>query len=215
MKNWNFKFLPRLQRDNRLHQLEVPIIALTGGIATGKSTVSQILKQANFPIIDADRLIHKIYQHTQTKAFIFQHYPQVKNHDEEINFPALRKILFDQPDQLSIVEEFLYPLLKIEFLNEFNNFSQPNFIIYDVPLLYEKKLDPLVDYKVVVYCSREEQIERIKLRDNSPDETIQKILMRQIDIESKSKCADYIIKNQATLDDLKIEIETFINNTFY
>src|SRR5690606_10373426 len=143
----------KLKPETRLHQTPVPIIGLTGGIASGKSTVSRMLVQKGIPVIDADQLIKDIYRLPETKTFVSEKCPDALKHDE-IHFPTLRERFFNNPELKKDLERFLYQRLPQAFQAAYQKLGSPSYVVYDVPLLFEKGLDRLVDLKVLVYAPR-------------------------------------------------------------
>ncbi len=197
----------KLTSNNRLHNLEIPIIGLTGGIASGKSTVSQILHKQKYCVINADSLIKRIYQEPATLDFISQLAPHIVSQNK-INFKTLREVFFKDQKIQEQIESFLYPQMKTFFIKELDEFkknNRPNFVIYDVPLLFEKKLDALVDLKVLVYCPQRMQIERLISRDKISEEMAKNIIAHQISIEDKKIRCDFIIDNQKGHEELLAE----------
>jgi dephospho-CoA kinase len=198
----------RLSKDERLYNLERPIIGLTGGIATGKSTVSKMLQEKGLQVIDADALVKSIYQTEEAKNFIKQEFPTAW--DGGINFTILRSMAFQDSNIKKRIEDFIYARLPEEFKRAAEKINLQNFIIYDVPLLFEKKLDKKFDLTVVVFAPREIQRKRILSRDGSSEEVIKRILEQQIDIEDKKKKADFIIDNSKGTEDLKAGVEKLL-----
>lgn len=195
---------------SRLHGLPKAVIALTGGIATGKSTVSDKLKAMGLPVVCADTLVKSIYATEEAKDFIFHHFPDCIE-DERIDFSKLRTEVFNSDLNKKIIENFIYARLPKKFLEAAKK-TQLNFIIYDVPLLFEKNLDNLVDYIICVATNKKIQRERLKKRDGNTDELIDKILGSQIDIDEKVKRSNLVIYNDSTLADLEQEVERSIRN---
>lgn len=208
MKNLKAKFV-KLTPDSRLYHIPVPIIGLTGGIATGKSTVAHILKEKNIPVIDADKLVKNIYQKSATLEFIIKHFPDVVI-DSQIVFKSLRETVFVDQVAKKLVEDYIYALLPEEFKIAFNAFEKPKFIVYDVPLLFEKGLDKYIDLSVCVYAPRSEQLERLMLRDKSSHELANKILNSQMDIEEKKKKAGWVLENIGSVEELKAASERML-----
>ena len=199
-----------LSPEKRLYGLEKPIVALTGGIATGKSTVTKILEKKGFSVIDADLLIKKIYQKNETKEFIKLNYPAVWQNNE-INFKDLRQLFFKDQKIKAKIEAFLYIHLSASFKEEAARIQSQNFFIYDVPLLFEKELQSKVDVSVLVYAPRTIQRARLIDRDGHVEVMANTILDSQIDIEEKKIKADFIIDNSNTLVELVAEVELFLN----
>lgn len=195
----------------RLYQIPVPIIGLTGGIGTGKSTVAEILRSHGIPVIDADGLVKNIYKKSETLDFISKHFPHAIE-DGMIVFKKLRETVFVDARAKKLIEDFIYASMPEEFKKAFGQFDHPLFVVYDVPLLFEKNLSSLVDLSVCVYAPRPLQIERIVKRDNSSVELATKILENQMDIEEKKKRSDLIIDNTRELSDLKILVEHFLKD---
>jgi dephospho-CoA kinase len=189
---------------DRLYQLPVPIVALTGGIACGKTTVAKMFIEKNIPLISADELVKEIYQETESFEFIKKIVPAATT-DGKINFAILRSAVFDDNQLQAKVEEFIYLRLPEKFLVAFTKISNPKLLVYDVPLLFEKKLNTKVDKIICVYCPKDKQIERLLSRDKISLELAQKMLQKQIDIEEKKKLADIVISNTMDLNHLKEE----------
>lgn len=197
----------------RLYQLPVPVLGLTGGIATGKSTVAKLFKAINFPVIDADSLVKNVYKKKEVFDFIQTHYPNaIINH--AIDFKILRSIAFSNDVEIKKIETEIYRHLPAEFMNAFAAFSSAQFIIYDVPLLFEKGLDKLVDQKLVVYSPSEIQIERLMKRDQISSETAIKILSHQMPIEQKKQLADFIIDNSLSENELEKNFQNIVSTLF-
>jgi dephospho-CoA kinase len=201
--------IPLLNQTQRMHGLNCPIIGLTGGIATGKSTVARIFIEKGFNLISADLLVKKIYQRKEVIEFIKENWPDVFE-GESINFKLLRNVAFSNIENRTKIEELIYSHLKEQFLEEYNEFTDPRLVIYDVPLLYEKRLNELIDYNIVVYSEEETQIERLMKRDHVSKDEALLALSNQMNIEKKKSLCDYLIVNSTTIDALTTEVELFI-----
>ncbi|MGZ3790070.1 MAG: dephospho-CoA kinase [Bacteriovorax sp.] len=197
--------------ETRLYQIPVPIIGLTGGIGTGKSTVAELFRKKNIPVIDADKLVKNIYQMPETFAFIKKNFPQAIE-EGKILFKKIREIVFINEDAKKLLENYIYSHMPNEFTGAFYQFSDPPFIVYDVPLLFEKKLHLLIDLSVCVYAPREMQIERLMTRDQTTRDLAENILSNQIDIEEKKRLADFVVNNTGSLQELEIEFERLIKD---
>ncbi len=202
------KSFERLDKDNRLYCIDKPIIGLTGGIATGKSTVSKILTEKGLQVIDADALVKSIYKTEEAKSFVQKEFPEAWNNG--INFKSLREIVFNYPESKNKIENFIYNRLPEVFKKASKQVKEQNFLIYDVPLLFEKKLDKKVDLTLVVYTPRSIQRSRIVSRDGSSIEEANLIIDQQLDIEEKKKWADFVIDNSANVEELRTEVQEFL-----
>ena len=180
-------------------------IALTGGIATGKSTVSNLFMLHGFLTIDADKITHKLLDQNYLKiADIFG-----KSYVE--NGKVIRKklgaLVFNDINEKKKLEDFLHPLIKEEIIKEallFEKQEKPYLI--DIPLFFENK-NYNIKNSIVVYTPKNLQIKRLMHRDNcSEDEAIMRI-DNQMDIEEKKALATFIIDNSKDLKNLQSEVE--------
>jgi dephospho-CoA kinase len=211
------KLLPKwskLQKEDRLYNLELPLIGLTGGIATGKSQVTRLLKQDGINVIDADQLIKTAYKDEEILTLLKAEAPKVVHDNNQIAFNDLRRLFFEKSDLKQKLENALYSKLPELFKKEVSKIQNQNFIVYDIPLLFEKNLESKFDLKVVVYANKEQQFQRVKSRDKSSDEVIQNILKAQMDINLKKEKADYIIENTGSPQDLVTAYNLFKKNVF-
>lgn len=203
----------RLTPETRAFKLPFPVLGLTGGIATGKSTVARFLRSKGLPLIDADALIKQIYKSGETKEFISKNFPEAMK-DEEIQFPILREIFFQSPDAKKTIEHHLGQSLPQYFQRELQKLGKIEILIYDVPLLFERSLESKVDQTIVVYAPRETQIARLLNRDGGRRELAEKILDHQMDIEEKKLRADILIDNSRTEAELSLSLESFFKKYF-
>lgn len=196
------KLMKKITKDLRLYNIDIPIIGITGGIACGKTTFSQILKKKGYPVINADQLVKKIYSENETLQFIKKNYPEavVQN---TIQFNKLREWFFKDQANQNLVESFIYKKLENIFIKERKKFSKADFLFYDVALLFEKSLDSKLDFSVCVHISREEQINRLIKRDRISKDLALKIISKQIPIDDKMQMADFLINNSQNLQDLE------------
>jgi len=208
MKNLKEKFI-KLEPGFRLYNYDKPIIALTGGIATGKSTVTKLLEQKGLKVIDADALVKSIYQKQETKDLIRTTFSDVWVNNE-INFPKLRELVFQNPKVKELIEGFIYARLPEAFREATAKITNQDFYIYDVPLLFERNLDTKVDLKLVVYAPRSVQLARLIDRDGSKEEIGNKILDAQMDIEEKKEKADFVISNSGSVAELAAEVDQLL-----
>lgn len=203
----------QLTQDKRLSKLPVPVLGLTGGIATGKTTVSNYLKAQGHPLICADLLVKRIYQNKETFDFISEQFPLAIT-DKEIDFKKLRDIFFHQDQAQKKIEAYIYPRLSLEVQEEFKSLGSPAYVFYDVPLLFEKEMASGVDLRILVYAPYELQLKRLLARDKNTEELAKQILSKQWPIEKKKDLSDFIIKNEGALDELPREIENILNQIF-
>ena len=189
MRNLKPKF-ELLEKTKRLYQISNPLIGLTGGIATGKSLASKILKEKGFKVLDADKLVHEIYALPDTLYFIQKLAPKCTKMNDgitNIDFKLLRQLFFSDKDLKEQIEEYIYSKLPNLFLNSLNDINDHQVVFYDVPLLFEKEINNKTDLNIVIYAPRETQLRRVVARDQINEDLAQKILLSQIPIEDKKK----------------------------
>lgn len=191
--------------ESRLYNLPVPVVGLTGGIASGKSTVAKFFQEKGIALISADQLVKNVYQTKEAHDFISEKFPNCISEDGSINFKALREEVFNHEPNKILIENFIYAKLPKAFLEAFQSFQNPELIIYDVPLLFEKGLDQKVDLSICVYTPEDVQLERLKTRDQITTELGKKILSKQLSIEDKKRKANFVIDNsrENNLESLK------------
>lgn len=206
------KWITKNSKD-RLYNLPIPLIGLTGGIASGKSTIAERLRNDQHPILDADQLVKNIYKTPEAISFITHHFPSVMENNT-INFKALREIFFNDLKAKSIVEEFIYSRLPQMFMREYQKLEKPDYLFYDVPLLFEKKLHEKVDMSVCVYLENSIQIQRLMKRDQISFDLAQKIISKQHSLDLKKDLADYTIINNHSQIELEVEYQKFILELF-
>ena len=201
-----------LTDEQRLYRCELPIIGLTGGIATGKSTASKYLAGLGIPVIDADHLIHTIYAQQETIEFVSSiATDSVKN--SQIDFKSLRSAFFKNADLKDKLESFLYQRMPAAFEFELAKYKESPFsyIVYDVPLLFEKNLQSKVDLNILIYADRGTQKDRLMKRDQQTPQQADAILSHQLDIEKKREMAQFCVRNTSNISDLESRIQDLLN----
>ena len=191
------------------------IVGLTGGIVVGKSTVASMFKDLGAKIIDADKLGHSVilpYNPVWGKIIrLFK--KDILRNDLTIDREKLGKIVFANQTLLKKLNEITHPeiikLIKKEInLAKDKTRSQEKILVIDAALIYEAKIDRLMDKIIVVYVNEDEQAKRlIKKRNNlSKEEALQRI-KSQIPMKEKVKMADYVIDNSNSLEKTKEQVE--------
>ena len=191
------------------------LIGLTGSIATGKSTVARVFKDLGFYVIDADEIAHSVYKKGEKAYFeILKAFGKsILDENGEINRKKLGKLVLNDKKKLSLLEKIVHPLVeqkRLEILRRIKNEDPRAFVIYDVPLLFEKNLKSMFDCVIVVYVPQEIQIKRLMKRDRiSKDEALKKVSL-QLSIEEKKRLADIVIDNSKTLKETQKQVEDIV-----
>lgn len=191
-------------------------IGLTGGIASGKSTVSRFLRLAGYPVVDADDLAHRVVlpHTTGFKTIVEVFGNEILDSQHMINRKALAKIVFASPNKLRELEGIIHPEVKKMAEKEKKILEEQGIAIafYEVPLLFEKKLEDQFDQIVLVYTTQENQRKRLKKRDGLTDDEIELRISQQLPISSKISRSDHVISNNGTLEQLENEVEKYLEN---
>jgi dephospho-CoA kinase len=180
-------------------------VALTGGIATGKSTVIALLMQSGFRIIDADKIAHEILD--EKSAVIATRFGEAFIVNGKVDRKALGALVFADQEKRKILESFLHPLIYARIKDEsakLDKRAEP--YIVDIPLYYEGGRYA-IDKVIVVYAKREQQLARLMERDHYSKEEALSRIEAQLDIEEKRINASYVIDNSGNLNQLAFETQ--------
>ena len=180
-------------------------VALTGGIATGKSTVASLFMMHGFLTIDADKIAHKILDENISKISELFGDKYIK--DNKVDRPELGKLIFNNTQEKKKLENFIHPLIKQQIIKDAKIFEeQKKPYLIDIPLFFENRNYDIKN-SIVVYTPKETQIERLTLRDGSSTEDALSRINNQMAIEEKKLLANYIIDNSKNLKNLQNEVE--------
>lgn len=186
------------------------VIGLTGGIASGKSTVSKEFKNLGLPVVDADVIARKVVE-PGTKAYqqvveAFQSdVPDLLNEDKSLNRPALGRAVFGKKDKLAILNKIVHGAVRREIVRQLLAlyFRGNALAILDVPLLFESRLHYICGTTITVSCLRELQLKRLLERNPElSEEDCRNRIDSQLSTEERSNRADKVIDNSGTLDEL-------------
>ncbi|WP_018750431.1 dephospho-CoA kinase [Paenibacillus sanguinis] len=189
-------------------------IGLTGGIATGKSTVSRMLAQRGAVIIDADIIAREIMEpgHPVLAAVAERFGQAILHSDGSLNRKKLGEIIFSQPEERKALEGLTHPAIRIEMkrrISEWEAVDPSKLVVADIPLLYESGLESLYEEIMVVYAPREVQKSRLMSRDGLTEKEAEQRLNAQMDIELKKERAHILIDNSQGLEETEQQIKRF------
>jgi dephospho-CoA kinase len=184
------------------------LIGLTGGVATGKSTVAKLLKTCGAVIIDADALAREVVQPGKPawRDIVRLYGEQVLKPDRTLNRPALAHIVFRDSRKLRALNAIIHPRVAREqarLTRDIGRKDPDAIVMYDVPLLFEAGVDKRVDRIVVVAADRETQITRLQRRDHLTRAEALRRIRSQLPLATKIKQADYVIDGTLPLSQLK------------
>ena len=187
------------------------LIGLTGGIATGKSSVAAMLSQLGARIIDADELAREI-AHPGQEAWqeIVEAFGQeVLREDKSIDREKLRKIVFKDTTARNRLESITHPRIRSLAQQRMQQLAAEGakIVVYMAPLLFENQVHLWLRPVILVACDAATQKRRLQKRDGLNDEEIQQHLKAQMSLEEKRKLADFIIENNGSPDELKKQVQ--------
>ncbi len=193
------------------------IVGLTGGISSGKSTVSSYLKQLKIPVIDADEVARKVVEPNSQGAIEIRKTfgSDVFEEDGSLNRQRLGALIFSNAENRQKLDDLLQPLIKITILNEIEEYRQKgeNMIVLDLPLLFEKQYEELCEEIIVVYIPKELQLERLMRRNQYTKQEALSRIDSQLSIEEKRKRATVLLDNQGTIQQLYHQVEQWLVET--
>ena len=183
------------------------LIGLTGGIASGKSTVAQILAELGAAIISADSLAREVVDpesegwHEIVTAFG----NDVLLADRTLDRQKLRSIIFNNVDARKTLESIIHPRVRTLAEQRIREHATAGYdiIVYEVPLLFEGNLQESLRPVILVACDVETQRGRLQQRDDLDQAAAQKHIDAQMSLEEKRRLADYVIENNGSLEDLR------------
>ena len=184
-------------------------IALTGGIATGKSTVASLLALNGMRVIDADTISHKILD--DSHLWVEETFGSEYVNNSKVDRSLLGDMIFSTPDAKKTLEDFLHPKIRAEI--EAQSIKQDSFkfpYLIDIPLFFENGAYNIKD-SVVVYTPKEIQLERFMKRNKYSEEESLKRIASQMPIDEKKEKATWIIDNSKNLKHLQQECEDFVD----
>lgn len=187
-------------------------IAITGGIASGKSTVCSLLKLYGYSIIDTDSIAHAMLDSSKDEVVgVFGDEILEAN---SINRKKLGEIVFKDKAKLCALEAILHPKIRIEVARQSQILESQNILYFvDIPLFFELK-EKGNAYEIprvlLIYAPKVLQIKRLQKRDNFSLESANARLSNQMDIETKKQSATFIIENTGSISDLQKKVERFL-----
>ncbi|MBY0185424.1 dephospho-CoA kinase [Bacillus aerophilus] len=191
------------------------VIGLTGGIASGKSTVSQMIKEKGIRVVDADIIAKEavskgsaaLHQIVQTFG------EEVLLPNGELNRQQLGAIIFSDEEKRKKLNAIVHPEVRKEMLEQRDEGVSNNetFVVLDIPLLFESKLEGLVDRIIVVYTTPELQLSRLMNRNDLSEEEALNRIHSQQPLEEKCQKADRVIENTKDLAYIRKQLENILN----
>lgn len=191
-------------------------IGLTGSIGSGKSTVAKLLTGRGFPVVDADYFAKQALSpgSTAESQVLAAFGKPVQNNTGQLDRRLLAGIVFSDPEKLKMLEAIIHPLVQAMTRSRRTELERAGHSIafYDVPLLFEKKMEPQFDAIVVVYAGLEICIRRVMARSSLRRDDIESRIRSQMAIEEKIKRAHWVVRNEGTESDLEKAVDSLIQD---
>lgn len=179
------------------------VVGITGGIGSGKSAVTDHLETLGITVVDADKVARVVVEPgTPGLAAIAEHFGEdILLADGRLDRAALRKIVFDNPDERKVLEGITHPRIRDEISRQLSEANSP-YVVLSSPLLLESGQNTFADYVVVVDVPEEVQLTRTMARDNNSEALVKQIMAAQLDQKTRLSRADTSIRNDGSLDAL-------------
>ncbi|WP_224929114.1 dephospho-CoA kinase [Bacillus safensis] len=191
------------------------VIGLTGGIASGKSTVSQMIKEQGIRVVDADVIAREaVAKGTPALQQIVQTFGEdVLLPNGELNRQQLGAIIFSDEEKRKQLNAIVHPEVRKEMLKQRDEgvSQQETFVVLDIPLLFESQLESLVDRIIVVYTTPELQLSRLMNRNDLSEEEALNRIHSQQSLEEKCQKADRVIENTQDLAFIRKQLQNILN----
>lgn len=174
------------------------LVGLTGGVATGKSTVAKMFKRCGAVVIDADELAHDVVKPGKPawREIVALFGKAILNKDRSLNRQALATIVFRHPAKRRALEAIIHPRVAREQVRLTRDAAQQDpqsVVIYDVPLLFEAGIDKRVDYTIVVTADRNTQIARLRKRNGLSRAEALRRIRSQMPLAKKVRQANHVL----------------------
>ena len=197
------------------------VIGLTGGIGTGKSTVSQILRKKKFPVIDLDTISHEVIKIPKVIEKIVENFGKEvlensgnfenENNATRISREKLGKIIFENKEKRLLLNSIMHPEILHTMREQISKYKKSNKIIFvEIQLLFEVQWEKEFDYILLISAKKSTQIRRILERDKRSENDALNIINSQLSLDEKKKRSDFVIENDGNIEELKEKIDKFL-----
>ncbi|NXY00115.1 DCAKD protein, partial [Centropus bengalensis] len=187
------------------------LVGLSGGIASGKSTVVAVLRELGCAVIDADVIAREVVQpHSKAHRQIVRCFgPEILLETGEINRAALGTIIFSQPEKRQLLNRITHPEIQKEMLKQILKYFVLGYryVVLDIPLLFEtNRLTRFMKYTVLVYCDPRTQLSRLVRRDGLSQEQAEARVASQLPLDEKKKWATHVLDNSGDRESIRQQV---------
>ena len=187
----------------------VRIIGITGGIASGKSTVTEFLRQQGYQVIDADQVVHELQEPGGRlyQALLSTFGPAILQEDGRLDRPKLGAMIFGNPELLAQSSQIQNQIIREELAGRRDLLAETEDIFFmDLPLLFELQYEDWFDQIWLVDVTKETQLSRLMTRNGLSQEEAEKRIATQLSLQEKRKRADVLIDNNGSLEETRQQI---------
>ncbi|GGP13332.1 dephospho-CoA kinase [Oceanobacillus neutriphilus] len=186
------------------------VIGLTGGIASGKSTVAKMFVDLDIPVIDADVIAREVVEPGEEpyNQVVRAFGEEILNPDGSINRPKLGSIIFTNEEKREQLNQIVHPAVRKRMLKKKEDYIEQGekCIVLDIPLLFESKLTSLADKTLVVFVDEKTQLKRLMERNKLSEQEALNRIESQMPLKEKAKLADELIDNNHTVEESKKQL---------
>ena len=192
------------------------LLGLTGGIASGKSTISQFFKSKHIPVIDADLVAREVVEPNTTGLNqIVAHFgEEILLSNGKLNRKKLGSIIFEDEKKREQLNTILSKEIRQNILEKVTYFQSRKapLIVLDIPLLYEGAYDEMVDSVMVCYVPKQVQLTRLMSRDHLSKADALNRINSQMDLEEKKRLADVVIDNSGSIEETLKQVDNWLTH---
>lgn len=186
-------------------------IGITGNIASGKSTVENIIKEFGYDVFDADEMTHRILNEAKSDIVkIFSEEDVITN--GQIDRKKIATIVFSDNNKLKMLESIIHPKVKQEILNILNSGQNKKAVFVSVPLMFEAGFEDIFDKIIFVSAPENLRLKRLMLRNNLTEEDALKRIKSQLPESNKISKSSYIIKNDSDIEQIIPQIKVILSD---
>ncbi len=187
------------------------VIGITGGIGSGKSTVSQYIEKKGYTILDADKIARSLLDKNKPvyEALVLRYGEDVLDNKKNIDRSKVSNIVFSDENELTFLNDISHKMVDEVIKRELLSADQrgDKIIFIDAPLLFEANVDRYCNYTWLVYADQEQRIKRTIERDGRTEDNVKAIIDSQMKDEDKMSLVDDVISNSGSIEDLILRVE--------
>lgn len=184
------------------------MIGVTGGVGSGKTEVCKLLAKRGFKVLYSDIIAKNLYVTNKklVQEIVKVFGKDIVNYKGKINLPKFKDKIFSSKKCYSAINKIVHPVV-IKDIKSFVKKNNYDIVIVESALLFESGFDESMDYIIMVYSKKKDRVDRLKIRDESTSKSITELMKFQIDERKKMEMSDFVIVNNKSLKDLKIQVD--------